>query len=174
MDDLLIAPARRLPGEGFAVAGSSYPEGILWPANVRRIDHVSPSQHGEFYWEDSEILVVGSTDDVIEILQDLPEQKRELIAARARERLMRELRYEKNDTGTANTKAGALVSQPPFLVWATNSPGTPFRRFSVFQVATDLLISSCGSDWWNLFIIPYCLPRKVARVVGVKRPGSRG
>ena len=137
MDDLLIAPARRLPREGFAVAGSSYPEGILWPSNVRRIDHLFPSQHREFYcsqkftlnltradmrrvgyspsvrlfeaaacgipiisdkWEgietfftgDSEILVAGSTSDVIEILQDLPEQKRELIGARARERVMRE------------------------------------------------------------------------------------
>jgi spore maturation protein CgeB len=49
LDALLIEPARRLPAERFAVAGPQYPEGISWPANVERIDHVAPSDHRAFY-----------------------------------------------------------------------------------------------------------------------------
>ncbi|MCB1882830.1 MAG: glycosyltransferase [Geminicoccaceae bacterium] len=49
VEALLLEPARRLPGRGFAVAGPQYPDGIDWPANVRRIDHLPPSEHAPFY-----------------------------------------------------------------------------------------------------------------------------
>lgn len=46
---LLIEPARRLPNMKFCVAGPQYPESIDWPANVERIDHLSPADHPAFY-----------------------------------------------------------------------------------------------------------------------------
>jgi spore maturation protein CgeB len=49
LDALLLDPARRLPGAAFAVAGSRYPGHLTWPANVERIEHVSPSDHARFY-----------------------------------------------------------------------------------------------------------------------------
>jgi spore maturation protein CgeB len=49
VDELLVAVARRCPERRFAVAGSSYPPAIEWPANVTRIDHLPPPAHPEFY-----------------------------------------------------------------------------------------------------------------------------
>jgi spore maturation protein CgeB len=49
LDALLTEPARRLPAARFAVAGAQYPEGIAWPANVERIEHLPPGRHAEFY-----------------------------------------------------------------------------------------------------------------------------
>lgn len=49
LEKLLIEPARRLPDRRFVVAGPQYPEGIDWPANVERIDHVAPADHAAFY-----------------------------------------------------------------------------------------------------------------------------
>jgi spore maturation protein CgeB len=49
VDELLLAVARRRPGHRFALAGSSYPPAIEWPANVTRIDHLPPSDHSSFY-----------------------------------------------------------------------------------------------------------------------------
>ncbi|MGN6258013.1 MAG: CgeB family protein [Solirubrobacterales bacterium] len=49
LEQLLIEPARRLPEAGFAVAGPQYPEGIEWPVNVERIEHVAPGDHPGFY-----------------------------------------------------------------------------------------------------------------------------
>ncbi len=49
LDALLLAPARLLPQMRFVVAGPSYPEGIDWPANVERIDHLPPDAHAAFY-----------------------------------------------------------------------------------------------------------------------------
>ncbi len=46
---LLIEPARLLPERRFVVAGPQYPDGIDWPANVERMEHVSPADHAEFY-----------------------------------------------------------------------------------------------------------------------------
>jgi spore maturation protein CgeB len=46
---LLLEPARRAPQLRFVVAGAQYPEAIEWPANVERIEHVSPDAHPEFY-----------------------------------------------------------------------------------------------------------------------------
>jgi spore maturation protein CgeB len=49
LERLLLAPARELPGERFAVAGPMYPEGIPWPPNVERIEHLPPPDHPRFY-----------------------------------------------------------------------------------------------------------------------------
>ena len=49
LERLLIEPARRAPHLKFVVAGPQYPDGIDWPDNVERIDHVPPAEHAEFY-----------------------------------------------------------------------------------------------------------------------------
>jgi nucleoside-diphosphate-sugar epimerase/spore maturation protein CgeB len=49
LEKLLIEPARRLPHLKFCVAGPQYPDGIEWPANVERIEHLPPSEHPQFY-----------------------------------------------------------------------------------------------------------------------------
>ncbi|MBE0534596.1 MAG: glycosyltransferase [Phycisphaerae bacterium] len=49
LDELLIEPARRLAEWKCIVAGAQYPEGIDWPANIRRLDHVPPEKHRAFY-----------------------------------------------------------------------------------------------------------------------------
>lgn len=49
LERLLVEPARRAPHLRFVVAGPQYPDDIAWPANVERIDHVSPDDHAAFY-----------------------------------------------------------------------------------------------------------------------------
>jgi len=49
LEALLLEPARRLPDMRFVVAGSRFPEGIDWPANVERIEHLPPAEHAAFY-----------------------------------------------------------------------------------------------------------------------------
>jgi len=49
LERLLIEPARRAPDLRFCVAGAQYPADIDWPANVQRLEHVSPADHAAFY-----------------------------------------------------------------------------------------------------------------------------
>jgi spore maturation protein CgeB len=49
LERLLVDPARRRPDLRFAVAGPQYPNGIAWPANVTRIEHLPPGDHARFY-----------------------------------------------------------------------------------------------------------------------------
>ncbi|MGH9583600.1 MAG: CgeB family protein [Bryobacteraceae bacterium] len=49
LDELLLAPARRLPECGFLIAGAMYPDPGCWPRNVRHFEHVSPMRHCAFY-----------------------------------------------------------------------------------------------------------------------------
>jgi spore maturation protein CgeB len=49
LNRLLVETARAHPDRRFAVAGPQYPDGIDWPANVERIDHLPPSEHAAFY-----------------------------------------------------------------------------------------------------------------------------
>ena len=49
LDRLLLQPARRLPRMRFVVAGPQYPDGIDWPDNVERLEHVAPVDHAAFY-----------------------------------------------------------------------------------------------------------------------------
>jgi spore maturation protein CgeB len=49
LERLLIDVAAEMPQYRFAVAGPQYPEGIAWPANVERIEHLPPAEHAHFY-----------------------------------------------------------------------------------------------------------------------------
>jgi spore maturation protein CgeB len=49
LDDLFLEPSRRHPVKQFLLAGSLYPWEWQWPANVRRIEHVTPYDHSRFY-----------------------------------------------------------------------------------------------------------------------------
>ena len=49
LDALLCQPAAAWPDGRFVVAGPLYPEGIVWPGTVERIDHLAPDQHRAFY-----------------------------------------------------------------------------------------------------------------------------
>ncbi|MBA1154753.1 glycosyltransferase family protein [Microvirga mediterraneensis] len=62
LERLLIEPARRAPHLRFAVAGPQYPEGIDWPENVERIDHVPPDDHPAFYARSRYTLNVTRAD----------------------------------------------------------------------------------------------------------------
>jgi spore maturation protein CgeB len=46
---LLLDVAAARPAERFVLAGSSYPDELRVPANVERIDHLAPGDHGRFY-----------------------------------------------------------------------------------------------------------------------------
>jgi spore maturation protein CgeB len=49
LERLMLEPARREPGLRMVVAGARYPEGIAWPGNVARIEHLSAAAHRRFY-----------------------------------------------------------------------------------------------------------------------------
>ena len=49
LDRLLLQPARALPHCQFVVAGPQYPDTIVWPPNVERIEHLPPAEHAAFY-----------------------------------------------------------------------------------------------------------------------------
>ena len=135
VERLLLAPARALPQDRFALAGPQYPDAIDWPANLTRHEHIAPAGHPGFYnqqrytlnvtradmirrgyspsvrlfeaaacgtpiisdnWPGldaffkpgTEILVADTTEDVLSILQDVPEAQRQAIAAAGRARVL--------------------------------------------------------------------------------------
>jgi spore maturation protein CgeB len=49
IEELLCAPARRLPERKFIVAGPQYPSHITWPENVECIMHLDPRYHAQLY-----------------------------------------------------------------------------------------------------------------------------
>jgi spore maturation protein CgeB len=49
LEELLLAPARSLPGRRFLIAGAMYPDPGRWPPNVRHFEHVPPERHCAFY-----------------------------------------------------------------------------------------------------------------------------
>jgi spore maturation protein CgeB len=49
LNELLCEPAREWAAGRFVVAGPMYPKGLRWPKNVKRVDHLSPRYHREFY-----------------------------------------------------------------------------------------------------------------------------
>jgi spore maturation protein CgeB len=49
LEELFLAPARRLPQARFVLAGSLYPQDWTWPANLSRFDHVAPAKHPALY-----------------------------------------------------------------------------------------------------------------------------
>ncbi len=62
LDRLLLQAARNAPDLHFAVAGPQYPDDIVWPANVERLDHVAPADHAEFYGASRYTLNVTRVD----------------------------------------------------------------------------------------------------------------
>jgi spore maturation protein CgeB len=49
LEAMFLEPARRRPNSPFLLAGSLYPQECYWPANVRRVEHVSPEDHPMLY-----------------------------------------------------------------------------------------------------------------------------
>jgi spore maturation protein CgeB len=49
LERLLIDPARRFKEGRFVVAGPQYPKTIRWPRSVKRIQHLEPAKHADFY-----------------------------------------------------------------------------------------------------------------------------
>ncbi len=49
LERLLIEPAQAWPDGRFVVAGPQYPAQLRWPRNVRRIEHLPPKRHRDFY-----------------------------------------------------------------------------------------------------------------------------
>jgi spore maturation protein CgeB len=49
LGNLLLEPARQWPRGRFLVAGPQYPASLEWPPNVRRMDHLPPGKHRQFY-----------------------------------------------------------------------------------------------------------------------------
>lgn len=47
--ELVVEPARAWRRGRFVVAGPKYPRTIRWPANVKRVEHLSPAEHRAFY-----------------------------------------------------------------------------------------------------------------------------
>ncbi len=135
LERLLIEPARRAPELRFVVAGAQYPDGIDWPPNVERLEHVGPRDHPEFYaasrwtlnvtradmvrwgWSPSvrlfeaaacgtpvisdlwdgletlfrpgeEIILARGAEDVLAVLRDGDEARRDAVAAAARRRAL--------------------------------------------------------------------------------------
>ncbi|HVW54440.1 MAG TPA: glycosyltransferase [Rhizobiaceae bacterium] len=64
LERLLIEPARRLPERRFVVAGSCFPDGIEWPDNIERIEHLPPEEHASFYSRQRFTLNVTRSDMV--------------------------------------------------------------------------------------------------------------
>jgi spore maturation protein CgeB len=49
LDRLLLSAARQWTDGRFIVAGPQYPKAIQWPSNVRRVMHLEPALHRQFY-----------------------------------------------------------------------------------------------------------------------------
>ena len=49
LDQLLLQAARAWPQGRFVVAGPQYPQSLVWPANVERIEHLGAAAHPRFY-----------------------------------------------------------------------------------------------------------------------------
>jgi spore maturation protein CgeB len=49
LEQLLIEPARQMPEHRFVVVGAQYPDELIWPENVRHIEHLPPDTHSKFY-----------------------------------------------------------------------------------------------------------------------------
>ncbi|MGA8026120.1 MAG: glycosyltransferase [Bryobacteraceae bacterium] len=64
LEDLLVNVAKRHPGRRFAVAGPQYPEDIIWPANVERMEHLPATAHRRFYNSQTFTLNVTRRDMV--------------------------------------------------------------------------------------------------------------
>jgi spore maturation protein CgeB len=62
LEKLLLRTARELANSQFVVAGSKYPDRLRWPANVERIQHLTPHDHPRFYAQQRFTLNVTRSD----------------------------------------------------------------------------------------------------------------
>ncbi len=62
LETLLNAPARELSSRGFLVVGAQFPRSLQWPRNVRRVEHLAPSEHARFYSQQRYTLNVTRSD----------------------------------------------------------------------------------------------------------------
>ena len=62
LQKMLIDAAKHWPAGKFVVAGPQYPANIEWPENVKRIDHLAPSHHRNFYNQQRFTLNVTRAD----------------------------------------------------------------------------------------------------------------
>lgn len=65
IEELFCIPARALPKKKFLLAGPQYPKSIRWPQNVRRIMHLNPRWHAQFYSSSRLTLNVTRRDMVL-------------------------------------------------------------------------------------------------------------
>jgi len=49
LEKMFMGPARLWRDGRYIAAGPLYPDDICWPANVKRIDHIYPAEHRDFY-----------------------------------------------------------------------------------------------------------------------------
>jgi len=49
LEALLCQPARSWPEGEFVIAGPMYPTTLPWPGNVKRVEHLAPPRHRQFY-----------------------------------------------------------------------------------------------------------------------------
>jgi spore maturation protein CgeB len=49
LNRLLLQAAYRWPAGRFTVAGPQYPDTVVWPSNVTRVEHLEPGLHRRFY-----------------------------------------------------------------------------------------------------------------------------
>lgn len=64
LESLLIESAKGWKDGRFSVVGPHYPDSIVWPGNVERIDHLPWSEHRRFYNEHRFALIVTRADMV--------------------------------------------------------------------------------------------------------------
>jgi spore maturation protein CgeB len=64
LERLLLKPARKWRNGRFIIAGPQYPKEIIWPENVKHIDHIPPSGHRRFYCSQNFTLNITRADMV--------------------------------------------------------------------------------------------------------------
>ena len=64
LERLMLDAARGWPEGRFVVAGPQYPEGLAWPPNVERAQHLPPPEHAAFYTAQRFTLNVTRADMV--------------------------------------------------------------------------------------------------------------
>jgi spore maturation protein CgeB len=62
LERLMLDAARRWEKGRFVVAGPQYPDSIVWPTNVERINHLPPAEHRAFYNEQAYTLNITRAD----------------------------------------------------------------------------------------------------------------
>ncbi|MBE4748102.1 glycosyltransferase [Corallococcus sp. ZKHCc1 1396] len=64
LERLMLDAAEAWPEGRFVVAGPRYPEGVSWPPNVERMQHLAPPEHAAFYTAQRFTLNVTRADMV--------------------------------------------------------------------------------------------------------------